>query len=650
MQETNEEGAKIRSRSAALMAVLISIGAVMGQLTIGPALNLTKTAKPTMIHEGENVTYTFFVNNTGDAEITAINITDSDLGFVAGPFSLLPEANRTVEVNHTVFSDTLNNATATGFDPEGKKVNHTATAFVDVIHPNLTLTKTVNSTMIYRNQAVNYTFFINNTGDVHIAAINVTDDHLGMIVGPFGLAPGQNLTVNRIVSVENDILNNATVAGLDPLGANVTVNATAFVDVIHPNLTLTKMAKPTMIYVGDEVNYTYVVNNTGDVDLSAVDITDDALGHIAGPFDLSAGTWLSFEVKVSVENDTLNNATAVGIDPLRGMVDANATAFVDVIHPELTLVKSVDPKTASSGEEVTYTFYIENTGDVNVTAINVTDDHLGHIAGPFNLTPTQSLTTNVKATMYATTFNTATAVGFDPLGNLVHANDTAAMRVLTLSEMRSMGFWKHQFSEKGHKHLTREALMAYLALIPDESGIFEEIFQLSYGNATSYLWIGKASMLNRSVQQCLACWLNWANGAVGMGDMVDTNWDGQPDMTFSDAMALVEDLIANGDDKQDYEKAKDICDSINNMGESDDDEEDEEENDEEDEEQNDEEDDQEQEPAEGRGPPENNGEPQGRGPPEDKTPPVKRGPPEDTDEPQGRGPPEENQKAKSAKK
>jgi len=537
------------------MAVLISIGAVMGQMTIGPALNLTKTAKPAMIHEGENVTYTFFVNNTGDEEITAINITDSNLGLVAGPFSLLPKANHTVKVNHTVLSDTVNNATATGFGPEGKRINHTATAFVDVIHPNLTLSKT---------------------------------------------------------------------------------------------------AKPTMTYVGNQVNYTYVVNNTGDVNLSAVNLGDDALGQIAGPFDLLAGTWLTFEVKVSIENDTLNNATVVGLDPLGGMVEANATAFVDVIHPELTLVKTVDPKTASYGEEVTYTFYIENTGDVNVTAINITDDHLGHIAGPFNLSPAQSLTTKVKATMYATTFNTATAVGFDPLGNLVRAKDTAAMRVLTLSDMRSMGFWKHQFSEKGHKHVTREALMAYLALIPDESGIFEEIFQLSYENATSYLWIGKASMLNRSVQQCLACWLNWANGAVGMGDMVDTDWDGQPDMTFSEAMTRVEDLIANGDGKQDYEKAKDICDSINNMGESDDDEEEDDEEDEQDDEdeedEDDEEEDQEQGPAEGRGPPENSGEPQGRGPPEDRTPPVKRGPPEDTDEPRGRGPPEENPKSKSTKK
>jgi len=414
-----------------------------------------------------------------------------------------------------------------------------------------------------------------------------------------------------------------------------------------------------MTYVGGQVTYKYVVNNTGDVDLSAVSLSDDALGHIAGPFNLPAGTWLTFQVKVRIERDTLNNATLVGIDPLGGTVEANDTAFVDVIHPRLTLVKSVDPKTAGYGEEVTYKFFINNTGDVKVTAIMVTDDHLGHIAGPFDLMPAQSLSVSVKAKIYSTTFNTATAVGFDPLGNPVRASDTAAVRVLTLSDMRSMGYWKHQFSEKGHKHLTKEVLMAYLALIPDESSIFEEIFPLSYANATNYLWIGKASMLNRSVQQCLACWLNWANGAVGMDDMVDTDWDGQPDTRFSDAMARVEDLIANGDDQQDYELAREICDSINNMGEPGDGEEDEEDADQEDERENEEEggeekengeDDHEQEPAEGRGPPQNVGEPQGRGPPEHKTPPVSRGPPEDKGEPQGRGPPEENPKAKPAKK
>ena len=182
MEQTNEEGEKIRSRSAALIAVLISIGAVMGQMNIGP-LNLTKTAEPTMTYVGGQVTYTYVVNNTGDVDLSAVSLSDDALGHIAGPFNLPAGTWLTFQVTTNIENDILNNATAAGLDPDGKEIGDIATAFVDVIHPNLTLTKTANSTMIYRNQAVNYTFFINNTGDVDIRAINLTDDQLGKIAG-----------------------------------------------------------------------------------------------------------------------------------------------------------------------------------------------------------------------------------------------------------------------------------------------------------------------------------------------------------------------------------------------------------------------------------------------------------------------------------
>ena len=48
-----------------------------------------------------------------------------------------------------------------------------------------------------------------------------------------------------------------------------------------------------------------------------------------------------------------------------------------------------------------------------------------------------------------------------------------------------------------------------------------------------------------------------------MDDMVDTDYDGVVDMKLKDAIALAEIIILNP--ATDYEQAKDICDSINNM-------------------------------------------------------------------------------------
>jgi uncharacterized repeat protein (TIGR01451 family) len=612
-------------RAAAVVVILLSISVVMGQ--IGPALDITKTVDQKVIYSGEEVNFTIFLNNTGDQTISAINLTDDLYGSVGSLIELDPQMNFTFIYNYTIYADVINNVTAEGLNATGYLVATGDSVLVDVIHPNLTLVKTAEPATTYAGENVTYSIVVMNMGDVNITSINITDDLFGLVEGPLDLSPGENLTSAYNWTVEGDTVNNASATGLDPLYNNVTANASAFVDVIHPNLTLIKTVSPGIIYSGENVTYTLLLLNTGDVNITSINLTDPAIELAAGPHELAPGENLTRVLNITVYDDLYNTASASGFDPIGGMIGTNSSAFVDVIHPELTLTKTVEPSTVPAKGNVTYTFLLENTGDVNLTAVNISDPDLSWVAGPFILVPGENVTLQVNATAYVTSTNNATAVGLDILGNPVLAWDTAHVTVVTTSDIRSIGYWKHQFSDKGRRHIDRSTLEDFLGLILDQSSIFGEIFPLSYENASSYLWLKKASMLDRSVQQCLACWLNWANGAVDLSELVDTDWDGEPDTTFGEAMAIVEDLIANGDGKDDYERAKDICDSINNSGDHD--------------EEGEESGDGGPEESDGRGPPEDKGEPQGRGPPEDKDPPVKRGPPEDKGEPQGRGPPED---------
>ena len=128
-------------------------------------------------------------------------------------------------------------------------------------------------------------------------------------------------------------------------------------------------------------------------------------------------------------------------------------------------------------------------------------------------------------------------------------------------DIRTIGFWKHQFgvatgNRKGKAQIDAGTLESYLPLYGIET--------LNQGY--TLLWLKKATMAQRARQQCLASWLNYANNAVGSSTPVDTDYDGYTDSTFGDAMDEAEALIAAGD----YEDAKDICDSINNMEEQDD--------------------------------------------------------------------------------
>ncbi len=604
---------------AALAAALVSIGAVMGQLA--PVLNLTMTANPLVAYSGDQVNFTIVLKNEGKETLTGINLTDDLSGQTIRLAELDPQMNYTYWFVVKVHDDLIGNATACALNSTGHNVTVEAQVLVDIIHPNITLVKSVNATMIYPGQRVNFTFFVNNTGDVGINAINITDDLCGPVAGPFDLKPGENLTACLVLAIDDDVTNNGTASGFDPLGKRVKAESSVRIDVIHPNLTLAKSVNATIIYPGQYVNYTLVLENVGDCNLTAVNLTDPALGLSLGPLNLTMGENMTVCVQVQLHEDTTNEANATGLDPLGGEVEADATTTVDVIHPELRVQKSVEPGIVPAKGNVTYTLVLENVGDCNLTAVNISDQYLGWEAGPFDLMPGEGLTFELNATVHVTATNNATAVGLDPLGNPVAAWDTAHVVVVTTGDIRGLGYWMHQFSYNGRRHVDRETLEAYLALIIGQSSIFDELYPLSMQNATDYLWLGKASMEQRAVQHCLVCWLNWANGALELGDKVDTDLDGEPDMTFQEAMEMVEDLIANAEGWKDYEAAKRICESIcgvDGLDEGDDDE---------------------GEPGSGkRGPPEDVGMPQGRGPPQ-INPPVKRGPPEDVGKPQGRGPP-----------
>jgi len=135
----------------------------------------------------------------------------------------------------------------------------------------------------------------------------------------------------------------------------------------------------------------------------------------------------------------------------------------------------------------------------------------------------------------------------------------------------TIGYWKHVFyvwktSKGSFKDFTGELLEGYLANINTTSMVFSENYTLTLESAYDLLWSHDSSMRTRALKQCLASWLNWANGAVTMSQIVDTDYNGIPDMTFGNAMAIVENILRDPSSSWgDLEYAKNICDSINNM-------------------------------------------------------------------------------------
>ncbi len=120
------------------------------------------------------------------------------------------------------------------------------------------------------------------------------------------------------------------------------------------------------------------------------------------------------------------------------------------------------------------------------------------------------------------------------------------------ADPRTIGFWKHQVRGKGHSHVSFDVLNSWLPLT-----VFGTTFE-SVDELYDALWLKKAPMEARALQQCLATRLNVAYDQLGWATPVDL---GDGDAYMFAHWAEANEAFNAGS----FEAAKTLCDTINNL-------------------------------------------------------------------------------------
>lgn len=306
----------------------------------------------------------------------------------------------------------VNEATATAADPaspEAQLVDTDQDVDAVIRVPGITVVKTADApTYDAVDDVVTYTFRATNTGNVTLSEVSIIE---GAFTGsgPLSdvtcetttLAPGDFVDCTAAYEVEQGDLdrgtvsNSARVTGLPPAGlsAPMSTPSTVVVSAVQtPALTLVKTATPTSASAaGDEVSYSFVVSNTGNVTLTAVEITEtaftgdpDNLTDVVCPAaaeSLAPGDSVTCDaeyeaVQADVDRGSVSNtATATADAPGVATNPVSAPSTADVTFaaaPDLSLNKTVSGSAAdSAGDTVTYLFAVRNTGNVTVAAVEI---------------------------------------------------------------------------------------------------------------------------------------------------------------------------------------------------------------------------------------------------------------------------------------
>jgi hypothetical protein len=395
----------------------------------GPAIALAKTVAPAIVFSGDWVTYTYVITNTGDTALSQVILTDDQLGPIGDVIELLEPAEiRTYITSTQVYADITNIAVVTGTVADDAYTAQ-ASAFVQVITPSVELALTAVPAIILAGETVTFTYFVTNSGNILLEDVTVVDQESGIVVGgPVELAPEGIVSFTQAIAVANDLTHTAIVTGVHPLGTTGD-SASVFVNVIAPAIQVNKTVTPAIILSGQVVTYTYVVSNSGDFTLTDITLVDDRLGTIGAiaellPQQVSAPFFRSLAISSTV----LNQVTVTGTHPA-GFVNHSDTALVTVITPAIQLSKSVAPAVVFSGETVTYTYRITNTGNITLSNVLLNDDKLGQILPPQSLAPNATLTVLQTAQPALDVTNLATVSGAHPAGGVVTANASAFVKV-----------------------------------------------------------------------------------------------------------------------------------------------------------------------------------------------------------------------------
>ncbi len=346
---TDPEGQVVTAQATASVTIM------------SPSITITKTAEPAEVRDGESVTYTYTVTNTGNTTLSAVTVDDSLIGNVGSNGELEVgeswelTAIYTVSINDS--SPLVNTATASATDGQGLIVTGQASASVEILRPTISLTKTAEPAEVYDGESVTYTYTVTNTGNTTLSAVTVDDDLVGNVGSNGELEAGESweLTATYTVSTSDSspLVNIATASATDGQGRIVTGQASASVEILRPAISLTKTAEPVILLCGGTVTYTYTVTNTGNTALSGILVNDNLTGEATyqsgdsdGDGTLDVGeTWIftsTYTVSETDGSSVVNTATVTGSDPIGRVVIAEASASVSILiieppEPELTV-------------------------------------------------------------------------------------------------------------------------------------------------------------------------------------------------------------------------------------------------------------------------------------------------------------------------
>jgi uncharacterized repeat protein (TIGR01451 family) len=377
-----------------------------------PALTISKSIEDgaTFAEVGDPLDYSFVVTNSGTRAFASIvTVTDTLFGEVTcfTPTTADPDlrSGETATCGGTYLvtqedldrGSVLNEAYAqTLFGADDTQVTSPpASVIVDAdLAPALSLDKSAATLPVTEaGQLLTYTLTATNSGNQTLRGLSVLDPMLSNFsCSQDTLERGDNLVCSGTYLVtqadvdSGSLSNTASARAITPQGDAVDAVETLVIDMptAAPAVQLTKTATPTPFgEVGSTLTYLFEVENTGNVTLTNLAVTDvldtdyqcDILTLAPGAVDSTCSMSLIVQ-QSDIDAGAIENTASVSGDAPGGL-NASDTTTVSTPGPDrngsLEATKIVGAAASIVGAPVPFTLRVENTGNVSLRNVAISD-------------------------------------------------------------------------------------------------------------------------------------------------------------------------------------------------------------------------------------------------------------------------------------
>ncbi len=385
-----------------------------------PSIDIEKSG-PLYAHIGDTITYTYTVTN-GPVALHNVDIIDDVAGIVALDDNLAAGEVKLYSITYTILAGDpdplVNTVTITGDDNYGRTVSDSDEWKVDILHPMIDVEKSASMNCAAAGEALTYTIVVSNPSwdtDLFDVAVNDPIIHFSW-TGSLSAGASHTFIVPYTMNDAHGdpMVNTVSASGEDLLGMVVTDSDTVSVDVVHPQVMLTKVAREGCAAVGELMTYTLTVINPASADVWLNGTLVDDYNGVSWSFsNLRPGETFERIITIAVPDmDPFVNVAYVDAwDHQNHHVFARSQASVDVYHPMIQVTKTADVgRCAAVGDTVTYTITVSNPSADTWMNYDVTDAALGWSAsgrlGPLGV--------DVYTLLYVVTVGTP-----DPFENIV---------------------------------------------------------------------------------------------------------------------------------------------------------------------------------------------------------------------------------------